>query len=462
MNILGSKRDVILLTIANIFFFSLSLVIGFVNFAIFKDDPTGVFANVVHIANASCLISLLFLTVIEIGSNFFDKSAVWYTTGIAAAILLTVYFSNDTNLMIQSMVLSLNNDYTLYASQILCYMCFIAGLIFFMYFFNHDYPIFFLKVEKVSSIVILALSGVAYDILVFFNYAFFAIIPVVLLSVYWYIRFCYNVYRKNGFTLTFAYSSVIFTLFVSIMVGEAITNSSDYMFNSFGVTSFYAIAMIILFFLIYLDYILRTTRRADASVIYEKRLNELQASILKNQINPHFIFNALNVIKSQYLISNARGDAAMDIFSKHLRAYVEAGDKFLVPLSKEIDNLNSYLEILNLSSDNKFTVYYDIESFDFEVPYFSLQPIIENAYKYSQIQFKDNGYLRIVTNEDDDFYHILVIDNGVGFDVNTIKNTSTGIKNSKDRFKLLLNANFEIDSKIGEGTKVIIDIPKKK
>ena len=462
MNFIGRKRDVALLTIANILVFVASIVIGFINFAVFGDNPSGFFANIVHIANASCLISLTFLTAIEIGSNFFDKSAVWYTTGIAASILFTVYFSSETNLMLQSIGLGINYEYTNYVSPILCYTTFIAGLIFFMYYFNHDYPIAFLKVEKVSSIIILVLSGIAYDVLVFFNFTFFALIPVFLLSTYWYIRFCYNVYRKNGFTLTFAYSSVIFTLFVSVMVGEAITKSSGFMFNSFGITSFYSIAMVVLFFLIYIDFVLRTTRKADASIVYEKRLNELQASILKNQINPHFIFNALNVIKSQYLISNARGDAAMDIFSKHLRAYVEAGDKFLVPLSKEIDNLNSYLEILNLSSDNKFTVYYDIESFDFEVPYFSLQPIIENAYKYSQIQFKDNGYLRIVTNEDDDFYHILVIDNGVGFDVNTIKNTSTGIKNSKDRFKLLLNASFEIDSKIGEGTKVIIDIPKKK
>ena len=225
MDFIGRKRDVVILTIVNVLLFVASIVIGFTNFAVFGDNPSGVFANIVHIANASCLISLTFLTAIEIGSNFFDKNAVWYTTGIAASMLLTVYFSSETNLMLQSIGLGISYEYTKYVSPILCYTTFIAGLIFFMYFFNHDYPIAFLKEEKVSSIIILALSGIAYDILVFFNFTFFAVIPVFLLAIYWYIRFCYNVYRKNGFTLHFDYNSVIFTLFVSIMVEEAITNS---------------------------------------------------------------------------------------------------------------------------------------------------------------------------------------------------------------------------------------------
>ena len=101
MDFIGRKRDVVILTLANILVFVASIVIGFINFAIFGDNPSGVFANIVHIANASCLISLTFLTAIEIGSNFFDKSAVWYTTGVAASMLFTVYFSSETNLMLQ-------------------------------------------------------------------------------------------------------------------------------------------------------------------------------------------------------------------------------------------------------------------------------------------------------------------------------------------------------------------------
>lgn len=462
MDIKAKKSKVAFTTIINAVVLIYAIVIGFVNFSFFQNEPSGVFSNVVHIANASSLISLFFLVVMEIASTFFDKNATWYTAFIAITIFFTAAFSSDSNLMMESIGMTLSKEYIRYISPILSYVFFIFSLVFFLLFFMHDYPVNFLKMEQVASISILILSGIAFIVLIFFGYAFFAIIPVVLVAIYWFIRFIINVYRNNGLSNTFFYSSIIFSLVVSFSLSEAISISNDYAYNGFGITSFYCLAIIILFFLIYIDFVLKVTKKADESTVYEKRLNELQTSILKNQINPHFIFNALNVIQSQYLISTSKGDAAMGIFSKHLRAYVEAGDEFLVPLQKEIDNVNSYLEILNMSIDDKLEILYDIESFDFEVPYFSLQPIIENAFKYSQVQAKEDGYIRIESFEDENFYHIIVEDNGVGFDTNNIKKTSTGIKNSRDRFKLLLNASLIIESKIGEGTKVIIDIPKKK
>ena len=74
--------------------------------------------------------------------------------------------------------------------------------------------------------------------------------------------------------------------------------------------------------------------------INEKRIDELQNNVLKNQINPHFIFNTLAIIKSLYIEDPNKGSKAIDLFSQHLRAYVEAGESFLVPISKELDNIS--------------------------------------------------------------------------------------------------------------------------
>ena len=131
-----------------------------------------------------------------------------------------------------------------------------------------------------------------------------------------------------------------------------------------------------------------------------------------------------------------------------------------LPLEKELQVVNSFIELENMKYKKPFKVVYDIDSSDFEVPYFSLQPLVENVVKYSKINEKEDGYLSIETYEDDKFYYINLSDNGCGFDVKNVKTTSFGIANSRERFKLLSKAQFSITSKEGEGTSILIKIPR--
>ena len=74
---------------------------------------------------------------------------------------------------------------------------------------------------------------------------------------------------------------------------------------------------------------------------------------------------------------------------------------------------------------------------------------------------QEDGYIEISSLIDESFIIIKIIDNGVGFDTNAIKNTSHGINNSSMRFKILLNATTIVESQLNIGTTIIIKIPFK-
>ena len=78
-----------------------------------------------------------------------------------------------------------------------------------------------------------------------------------------------------------------------------------------------------------------------------------------------------------------------------------------------------------------------------------------------KIDKKEDGYIEISSFLDGSFIIIKIIDNGIGFDTNAIKNTSHGINNSSMRFKILLHATTKVESKLNVGTTIIIEIPFK-
>lgn len=136
-------------------------------------------------------------------------------------------------------------------------------------------------------------------------------------------------------------------------------------------------------------------------------------------------------------------------------------DNELIDFSKELDNIANFIELQNIRLKNKVKIIFNIDYFNFKVPPMSIEPFIENSIKYSQIDKKEDGYIEISSLIDESFIIIKIIDNGVGFDTNAIKNTSHGINNSSMRFKILLHATTIVESQLNIGTTIIIKIPFK-
>ena len=113
--------------------------------------------------------------------------------------------------------------------------------------------------------------------------------------------------------------------------------------------------------------------------------------------------------------------------------------------------------------EERLNIVYDINTVDFSLPTLTLQPIVENAVRYGVTKKEEGGTVIISTTENDREYIITVSDDGVGFDVNVVKDdgrTHIGIQNVRDRLKRMCNGTLEIESQFNIGTVATITIPK--
>lgn len=204
-------------------------------------------------------------------------------------------------------------------------------------------------------------------------------------------------------------------------------------------------------------------RNFDTTVANERIINEtikVRSEALREQIKPHFIFNSLTSIQHLYHQSLDKGDMAMELFSHHMRTNVNAGAKDLVPFAEELANIDNYCKLNEMRLGYPIPLILDIDCTAFEVPSLSLQPIVENSIKYANIYDKEDGYIMVQSSEDKDNIYVVVSDNGIGFDINSIDKNSIGLENLTERLRLMLDAKVIVQSKIGEGTSVEIRIPK--
>ena len=224
--------------------------------------------------------------------------------------------------------------------------------------------------------------------------------------------------------------------------------------------SYIMLPVIICFIILYRISILDSTKRIVKALEIEKEQNRIKAESLKAQIKPHFIFNCLSAIQRTYQTDQKLGEKLLTKFSIHLRNNVDSSQYDTVLFSRELDNILNYVELENMRRDKKIEVLLDVGAFEFNVPLLCLQPFIENAFKYSHVEDKKDGYIQIKTAQNKNNYIVVIKDNGVGFNYSNIKKNSVGIKNAKERLELISNAKVKINSKENVGTEIIIFFPK--
>ena len=202
-------------------------------------------------------------------------------------------------------------------------------------------------------------------------------------------------------------------------------------------------------------------------VIAEKKeeIENLQLNMVITQMQPHFVFNVLNIIYYLCAKDTKLAQTAIDRFSNYLRANIDSlvTDE-LAPFSKELEHVKNYLDLEKLRFDDELTIEYDIGPADFHVPMLVVQPLAENAVKHGIAKNPNGGKLIIRTIEDYDNFYIYVIDNGIGFDPNKKhaddSRSHIGIENVRIRIEKRVNGKLEIFSKKGKGTSAVITIPK--
>ena len=213
---------------------------------------------------------------------------------------------------------------------------------------------------------------------------------------------------------------------------------------------------------------------------YEKNLLELEAKALRSQMNPHFIFNCMNSIKS--LIQQHEEEKSVSYlttFSKLIRTLFNNADKKEISLYDEIETCKLYLQLEAMRFDSKF--FYAVktdENLDLKsvlLPALIIQPFIENAIWHGIVPKGTGGHVELSVIQKDNLVEIIIDDNGIGRTASkqnkpasSLMHQSKGVNLTQSRLELdnqlrQRQAKLEITDKKDEnglaaGTKVIITI----
>ena len=194
----------------------------------------------------------------------------------------------------------------------------------------------------------------------------------------------------------------------------------------------------------------------------QKLIESQRNALMLSQINPHFIYNTLSTIASMCDVSPSQAKYLTIDFSRYLRQNLSNLSKEeLIPFKQELEHVECYLKIEKARFRERLNVIYSIGCKDFEIPPLSIQPLVENAVKHGITKKAEGGTVKITTYDDDTHYVIEIIDDGVGFDAE-VAEMHVGLENVKSRVRACARGEVSVKSTLGVGTRVTIEIPKKK
>lgn len=222
---------------------------------------------------------------------------------------------------------------------------------------------------------------------------------------------------------------------------------------------------------------MKVNENIEKELAYNKAINDADYRALQAQINPHFMYNALNTVK--WIASLQGSDSIIEIVNHlwKLLKLTSSLDGQIISLEDELKVIDSYVRIQQARYNGKFQVLYNIdgEHLEYKIPKYILQPIVENAI-FHGIEPKDGqGEVHIISSIIGKDIVIKVKDDGVGADTNKMNKllhedtdlshssglNNIGIKNVNDRLILLYGRGYELTfhTTKGKGTNVEIRIP---
>tara|TARA_R110000744_G_scaffold84065_1_gene164672 strand:- start:219 stop:1253 length:1035 start_codon:yes stop_codon:yes gene_type:complete len=197
------------------------------------------------------------------------------------------------------------------------------------------------------------------------------------------------------------------------------------------------------------------------SVEKENIKSELQ--FLKAQLNPHFLFNTLNTIYALSVKKSPDTSGAIVDLSELMRYMLYEADKDLVPLSKEIDYIKSYLQLqlLRLSDSENVSLKITGEDRGRAVPPLLFISFIENAFKYGT-DYKGKTFVKINLDVTDESV-FLNVKNKIGIFKEPTSNSGIGLENIRNQLELIYPALHKLEVKNdGENYEVSLTIYQKK
>lgn len=179
-------------------------------------------------------------------------------------------------------------------------------------------------------------------------------------------------------------------------------------------------------------------------------MKDAQLGSLKSQVNPHFVFNTINNIRSLILEDKERAREMLINFSDLFRYAMKNNDQAQVSLEQELSIVEQYLELLSIQYEDrlKYKINVTVDSEKIKFPPMMLQLLVENAVKHGISQFRDGGSIDIDIDLVDGFLNVDVKNTGsLKVSAQLGDKLGVGLKNIRRRLELLYNGKANLQLK---------------
>lgn len=232
--------------------------------------------------------------------------------------------------------------------------------------------------------------------------------------------------------------------------------------NLFVSFIYYAIWFLLYFLFHFLD-------NYNTSLKYDAKINEIRLNHLKSQLNPHFIFNALNSVRALVDEDPSKAKTAITRISNMLRFSLMMDKNQTIDFEDELNTVKDYLSLESIRFEERLEVSYliDKEAFSYQIPPMMLQTIVENGVKHGISNRVKGGLIEIKCREGvENELYIQVKNSGTLISPPDLKSKGYkghGLSNTVERLKLIYgeNASFSIFNSGNEHVITEIKLPKR-
>ncbi len=244
-----------------------------------------------------------------------------------------------------------------------------------------------------------------------------------------------------------------------------------------------SIIIIVVFMILIFKFRLNLIKKRERlKTIHQTKLSNAELKALRSQMNPHFVFNAINSV--QYFITNndpASSQKYLSKFARLIRYVVDNSKPSVIPLSKELEAINLYLDLESLRFENKFEysveINKNIDIDNVQIPSMLIQPFVENAIWHGLMHKETKGKIKIEIDIKQNVMLCVIEDNGIGrkraqeimIEKGNEFHKSVGMSLTQERLDVLnLQNNSKLSVKIidlldrdgnGIGTRVELNLP---
>ncbi len=175
-----------------------------------------------------------------------------------------------------------------------------------------------------------------------------------------------------------------------------------------------------------------------------RSLQQAELRLLKAQMNPHFLFNALNTVRALIADNPQAAQFAVTRFANTLRYALSAGQQETVPLARELEVVRDYLDIEALRLEDRLRVEYEVteEAGEVGIPTMLLQTLVENAIKHGIGELPGGGHVRVEAAVREGSLALAVSNSRPAG--GSLNDSGTGLRNSAERLRLIFGAGASV------------------